>query len=65
MTTCAGYDARIRLRTTDMHEAHLFKLYLVHDEDLLTQQRGEILPKQWQNVTQKVGTVVSHFLLRF
>ena len=37
----------------------------VHDEDLLTQQRGEILPKQWQNVTQKVGTVVSHFLLRF
>jgi hypothetical protein len=64
MTTCSGHDARIRLRTTDMHEAHLFSQPL-HDEDLLTQQRGEILPKQWQNVTQKVGKVLSHFLLRF
>jgi hypothetical protein len=44
-------------------EAHLFRL-LVHDEDFLTQQWGEILLKQWQNVTQKVGKVVSHFLLR-
>ena len=64
MTTCAGYDARIRLRTTDMHEAHLLSLPL-HGEDLLTQQRSEFLPKEWQNMTQKVGKVVSHFLLRF
>ena len=64
MTTCSGHEHRIRLRTTDMHEAHLFSLPL-HGEDLLMQQRGEILPKEWQNVTQKVGTVVSQFLLRF
>jgi hypothetical protein len=37
----------------------------LHDENLLTQKWGEFLPKEWQNVTQKVGTVVSHFWLRF
>ena len=64
MTNYAGHEHRIRLRTTDMHEAHLFSLPL-HGEDLLMQQWSEILPKQWQNVTQKVGTVVSQFWLRF
>ena len=64
MTTCAGHDARIRLFAAVSHEAHLFSVPL-HDEDLLTRQRGEILPKQWQDVTQKVGTVVSQFWLRF
>ena len=64
MTNYGGYESRIRLRTTGMHEAYLFSLPL-HDEDLLMQQRGEILPKQWQDVTQKVGTVVSQFWLRF
>ena len=33
----------------------------LHDEDLLTQKWGEFLPKQWQNVTQKVGKEVCIF----
>jgi len=37
----------------------------LRDENLLAQKWGEFLPKEWQNVTQKVGKVVSHFLLRF
>jgi hypothetical protein len=40
-------------------------LLFVYLDELLTQNCGELLPNTWQDVTQKVGREVSHFLLTY